>query len=81
MNATLLFSSFLGSRNLCDPTFFPYFFFGNHVYFIFKSVAYNQDVLIIRKLSLWVCLKTRCATKRDALVLATLRYVVLEIKN
>jgi hypothetical protein len=43
------------------------------VYFIFKTVAYNQDVLIIRKLLLWVCLKTRRATKRDALVLATLR--------
>ena len=38
-----------------------------------KSVAYIRDVLLIRKLAFWVCLKTRRATKRDALELATLR--------
>ena len=45
-----------------------------------KSVAYIRDVLQIRKLSFWVCLKTRRVTKRDALVLATLRYI-LTFKN
>ena len=42
-----------------------------------KTVAYIQDVPLIKKMSLWVCLKTRRVTKRDALVLATLRYVNL----
>ena len=39
-----------------------------------KSVAYIRDVLQIRKLWFWVCLKSRRVSKRDALVLATLRY-------
>ena len=39
-----------------------------------KSVAYIQDGLLFRKFSFWMCLKTRRVTKRDALVLATLRY-------
>jgi hypothetical protein len=38
-----------------------------------KGVAYIQDELLFKKLAFWVCLKTRCASKRDALVLATLR--------
>ena len=41
-----------------------------------KSVAYIRDVLLIKNLSFWVCLKTRRVTKRDALVLATLRYLL-----
>ena len=41
-----------------------------------KGVAYIQDGLPFRKLAFWVCLKTRCVTKRDALVLATLRYLL-----
>ena len=40
-----------------------------------ESVAYNRDELLFRKLSFWVCLKMRRVTKRDALVLATLRYM------
>ena len=40
-----------------------------------KSVAYIRDVLLIKKMSFWVCLKTRRVTKRDALVLATLQYL------
>ena len=39
------------------------------------SVAYNQDVYLIKKSRFWVCMKTRRVSKRDALVLATLRYV------
>ena len=35
--------------------------------------AYNQDVSLIKKSRFKVCLKTRRVTKRDALVLATLR--------
>ena len=40
-----------------------------------KSVAYIQDVFLIKKSRFLVCLKTRRATKRDVLVLATLRYL------
>ena len=46
-----------------------------------KSVAYIRDVLQIRKLSFWVCLKTRRVTKRDALELATLRYCRRALKS
>ena len=42
--------------------------------------AYNQDVFLIKKSRFQVCLKTRRVTKRDALVLATLRYM-LNIQN
>ena len=38
-----------------------------------KSVAYNRDEVLIKKLPFWVCLKTGRVTKRDALELATLR--------
>jgi hypothetical protein len=38
----------------------------------FLLIAYNKDGLLINKLSFWVCI-TRRVTKRDALVLATLR--------
>ena len=40
------------------------------------SVAYNQDVYLIKKSRFWVCMKTRRVSKRDALVLATLRYLI-----
>ena len=55
----------------------PYYsfpFFGTYVCIYIKIVAYIQDELLFKKLAFWVCLKTRCASKRDALVLATLRY-------
>ena len=38
--------------------------------------AYNQDVFLIKKPRFQVCLKTRRVSKRDALVLATLRYLL-----
>ena len=62
----LFFSFFFRKYECCYPTFSP--FFGNH-----KSVAYNRDGLLINKSGFWVCLYTRRATKRDALVLVTLR--------
>ena len=46
-----------------------------------KTVAYIQDVPLIKRMSLRVSLKTRCVTKRDALVLATLRYLCISIER
>ena len=43
--------------------------------------AYNQDVFLIKKSRFYVCLKTRRVTKRDALVLATLRYVLQQFSS
>ena len=59
------------------------YFFGRAYFFInffqnlcmyLKVDAYTWDGLLFRKLSFWVCLKTRRVTKRDVLALATLRY-------
>ena len=61
---------FFGNMNATLDTFlFPLCMY-------IKGVAYIQDELLFKKLAFWVRLKTRCASKRDALVLATLRYMV-----
>jgi hypothetical protein len=65
------FFSFFFQKYECNPTFL--FLFWNLCMFL-KGVVYIRDGLLFRKLAFWVCLKTRCVTKRDALVLATLRY-------
>ena len=75
MNATLLFS--FNFRNLKVILYFPlkHTFFktylGNSCMYS-KDIAYNQDVHLFRKLSFGVLINQ---TKRDALVLATLRYM------
>ena len=56
----------------------PYFsfpFFWNLCMYM-KGVAYIQDKLLFKKVAFWVCLKTRCASKQDALVLVTLQYII-----
>ena len=50
--------------------------YDTNLYFKDLKYAYNQDVFLIKKSMSMVCLKTRCVTNWDALVLATLRYMI-----
>ena len=71
----LHFSPFLGNMNFFIMQFFSEFMYPLKIYFKdIKSVASNQDGLLINKSRFQVCLKTRRVTKLDALVLSTLWY-------
>jgi hypothetical protein len=77
LNVLFLFSNVLSSFRTAYSVVNRYLLI--YLFRLLTWGATNRDMSLFMKSRLWGCYKTRHVTKRDVLLLATLRYIVLII--